>query len=159
MYLSFNGEGNNGKPCFSGFTKLKSSTIDPDDEEIVNLVRTMNFDINSDEKDTQEDVQSFNAIPNIGPRCHRCGNPCGNDALFFGQHAYHSKHLTCYRCNTKLKMPIIIENEIYCHSCSLIFQKSNRQNHDQMQTYGNNDDDHHLALENYQGHVSKRLGD
>ena len=54
----------------------------------------------------------------FGPRCARCGNPCGDDVIYQGNLAFHSSHFTCKECRTKLKVGILLNNDVYCQSCA-----------------------------------------
>ncbi|OHS99731.1 hypothetical protein TRFO_33812 [Tritrichomonas foetus] len=62
-------------------------------------------------------VQQSNLI-SIGPRCSRCGNPCGEDAIYQGNLAFHARHFTCRECGKALKVAISVNNEIYCQVCA-----------------------------------------
>lgn len=54
----------------------------------------------------------------FGPRCTRCGNPCGDDVIYQGNLAFHSAHFTCKECRKNLKVGILLNNDVYCQSCA-----------------------------------------
>lgn len=76
-----------------------------------NLNFSSNYYMNSD-------FNSSTKPADFGPRCTRCGNPCGDDVIYQGNLAFHSAHFTCKECRTKLKVGILLNNDVYCQSCA-----------------------------------------
>lgn len=62
--------------------------------------------------------ESWASVASFGPRCNRCGNPCGNDVIFCENLAYHKRHFTCKKCKSRLSEAIPISGEIYCKNCA-----------------------------------------
>lgn len=54
----------------------------------------------------------------LGPRCIRCGNPCGEDVIYHGNLAFHSCHFNCYECGAPLTVGISLNNEVFCQLCA-----------------------------------------
>lgn len=88
--------------------------MDAEDEQILSLFR------NSQSQDDLASIsdESWAAFASFGPRCNRCGNPCGDDVVYHGSMAFHRRHFTCKGCNSTLIVPIAINNELYCQSCA-----------------------------------------
>ena len=60
---------------------------------------------------------SWSSFTHFGPRCNRCGNPCGEDAIYHGSMAFHKDHFTCYKCGSMIKIPVFVNGEMYCKRC------------------------------------------
>ena len=88
-----------------------------EDEDVQRMMnstdRTQDPFINSLSSD-----ESWASIATFGPRCNRCGNPCGTDVIYCENLAFHKRHFTCKLCKTVLDSPIPINGEIYCQNCS-----------------------------------------
>lgn len=94
--------------------------VDEDDAEVLRIVRSCSFDsqIDSDSGDSAAPPPNdCSSVTHFGPRCTRCGNPCGDDVIFHGAMAFHRAHFTCHKCGSLIRIPTLIDGEIYCRCC------------------------------------------
>ena len=124
--------------CCKNFAPLYTSDmlydIDEEDENALSIIRSSITDILSNGGQSQN-LDHWNDGINysqhikqisVGPRCNRCGNPCGDDVIYQGNLAFHTCHFTCRNCNEPLKVAISVNNEIYCQKCaSQVLPQSN----------------------------------
>ena len=97
-----------------------SPLIDEDDEEVLRIVRSCSFDNQFENESLESEPpqnNSWSSFTHFGPRCNRCGNPCGEDAIYHGSMAFHKDHFTCYKCGSMIKIPVFVNGEMYCKRC------------------------------------------
>ena len=82
--------------------------LQPEDEEVLNIIYSI---CDNSYGDYLSEPLSF------GPRCARCGMPCGNDAIYFGTLTFHKRQFNCKICGSSLDFPIVINDDLYCKSC------------------------------------------
>ncbi|EAY15089.1 LIM domain containing protein [Trichomonas vaginalis G3] len=95
-------------------TSYSAAPMEPEDEEVLKIIRSLGN--MSAPTDTAAD--SYTPLASFGPRCTRCGNPCGNDVYYHGPLPFHKKHFVCKRCGGPLHVPITINNDVYCQNCA-----------------------------------------
>ena len=82
--------------------------LQPEDEQVLNIINSL---CDNSLGECLSEVLSF------GPRCTRCGMPCGCDTIYFGSMAFHKKHFNCKICGSSIDFPIVIDNDICCQKC------------------------------------------
>ena len=90
----------------------QATLMDPEDEQVLELIRA------SQPEAADECDEAWAPLASFGPRCHRCGNPCGDDVVYHGSLAFHRCHFTCRRCRSALRVPISVNGDVYCQSCA-----------------------------------------
>ncbi|KAH0792696.1 LIM-type zinc finger-containing protein [Histomonas meleagridis] len=95
-----------------------NSLMDEEDEEVIRIIRSGSFDSMNQPVDSQSCNDVWASIASFGPRCNRCGNPCGDDVVYHGSLAFHRRHFTCKQCGVPIQIPTCINGEIYCKECA-----------------------------------------
>lgn len=86
------------------------------DEEVLHIIRSSGS--NQEPAPPHLTNESWATFASFGPRCTRCGNPCGDDVVYHGSLAFHRRHFSCKRCGCALRIPMSINGDIYCQQCA-----------------------------------------
>ena len=123
-FYSFSDFSQSGSTLYGGQGMTRSAApMAPEDEEVLQIIQSMN---STEVADDTSVLESWSACVSFGPRCARCGNPCGDDVVYVGSLAFHKRHLKCRKCGKRMQVPIIINGDIYCQNCSKLVKP--RQN-------------------------------
>ena len=123
-FYSFSDLSQSGSTLYGGQGITRSAApMAPEDEEVLQIIQSMNSPEVADDTSV---LESWSACVSFGPRCARCGNPCGDDVVYVGSLAFHKRHLKCRKCGKRMQVPIIINGDIYCQNCSKLVKP--RQN-------------------------------
>lgn len=97
--------------------------MEPEDEEVLRIIRSIGeFDDDLMDSEMSCQMESWASIVSFGPRCTRCGNPCGDDVYLHGTMPFHKRHFTCRNCNGPMVIPITINGDVYCQQCASFIQ-------------------------------------
>lgn len=102
--------------CTPNFAR-SAAPMEPEDEEVLRIIQSLG----STETDNDNAMlESWSPFASFGPRCTRCGNPCGDDVVYCGSLAFHKRHFKCRKCGQAMQVPITINGDVYCQNCSKI---------------------------------------
>lgn len=94
-------------------------SMEATDDEVLEIIKSVGPSAREmTSMNSMSSTESWASFQSFGPRCQRCGNPCGDDVVYFENLTYHKRHFTCKKCNQPLVEPVLIGNEVYCLICS-----------------------------------------
>lgn len=108
-------------PTMIPSVSYSATPMEPEDEEVLKIIRSLgngNIPDCQNSEITTLPYENFQPLASFGPRCTRCGNPCGNDVYYHGPLPFHKRHFVCKRCNGALHVPITVNGDVYCQNCA-----------------------------------------
>ena len=94
-------------------------SMEANDEEVLEIIRSVGPSTReTPTANSSSHMETWASFQSYGPRCQRCGNPCGDDVVYFESVAFHKRHFTCRRCNQPLTQPVLIGGDVFCSTCA-----------------------------------------